>query len=216
MTQRIITGTILAFLFWVIFFKLPVICFSLILGCILAVILIVEWPRLLNIKQAPFWLLMPLYPIMPFVCMILMNQDKLYHELLFFLFIIVPIHDTGSYFAGSWFGKHKIAPTISPGKTWEGFFGGLLITYCNVFLILWYLGHTTNPPFIIIFTFIICALSLCGDLFESWLKRRAHIKDSGTLLPGHGGLLDRFDGIMFGALFFFLTKDYLLIAFGIR
>ncbi|GMU19837.1 MAG: hypothetical protein AMXMBFR12_10280 [Candidatus Babeliales bacterium] len=66
------------------------------------------------------------------------------------------------------------------------------------------------------FTLLVCILSLIGDLFESWLKRRAGIKDSGTMLPGHGGFLDRFDGILFTVIFFYIFKDYLVKLFELQ
>jgi phosphatidate cytidylyltransferase len=76
-------------------------------------------------------------------------------------------------------------------------------------------GYHASIPLLLAFTFIICFLALCGDLFESFLKRKAHVKDSGHILPGHGGFLDRFDGIMFAALFFFIFKNQLVYMLGI-
>ena len=208
--KRIITGTVLTLLFFLIFFTLPPYIFSILLGIILTAIILFEWPKLFSPYTAAFWLLMPLYPMLPFICMILMNQNDAHRYLLLLLFIIVPSHDVGSYFAGSLFGKNKIAPTVSPGKTWEGFFGGFMVSCLALALALHYYAWTTTTTVFFVLTFILCVLGLCGDLFESWLKRRVHIKDSGTLLPGHGGLLDRFDGIIFGAVLMFLIKDFLL------
>lgn len=105
----------------------------------------------------------------------------------------VSIADSAAYFAGKTFGRHKLAPEISPGKTWEGVFGALLaVTLYGVAL--WYvMGFGL---WVMICLWLLVALGIIGDLTESLLKRRADIKDSGQLLPGHGGILDRIDGLM--------------------
>lgn len=103
------------------------------------------------------------------------------------------IADIAAYFAGKRFGKHKLAPEISPGKTWEGVAGALLaVTIYG--LILCYYQHISR--WIIVGLWLIVILSIMGDLFESLLKRHAGVKDSSHLLPGHGGVLDRIDGLI--------------------
>jgi phosphatidate cytidylyltransferase len=211
--KRVITGFILGLLFWLSFVYFPPIFFSFILAGILALIMIFEWKNFFNIRHFLFWLIMPLYPILPFILLILMNQNPQYHPLLFILFIIVSSFDTGSYLIGSTLGRIKIAPKVSPGKTWEGVLGGWIFACVGLFLVLYELNKLKSPLFIAAFTLIVCILSLTGDLFESWLKRRAQIKDSGTLLPGHGGFLDRFDGILFTVFFFYLFREYLVNLF---
>ncbi len=208
--QRIITAFVLGLLFWLSFIFLPKLAFSCILLGILVYILIFEWHHLFDVSKLSFWLCMPFYPILPFSLMIYMNQVELYRPLLFVLFILVSSHDTGSYILGKLFGKHIIAPSISPKKTWEGFFGGYLFACIGLTSLLWEQGSLKPWYFIILFSLIISTLSLLGDLFESWLKRKAHIKDSGSILPGHGGFLDRFDGILFSVFFFFLLRNYLI------
>ena len=109
------------------------------------------------------------------------------------------VADTGAYLAGRAFGKRKLAPTISPGKTWEGVAGGAIA--CVIYAIIWALFSPAMQARVqgaiwILFlagTMLLFALSVVGDLFESAAKRRAGVKDSGTLLPGHGGILDRVD-----------------------
>lgn len=208
--QRTITGLLLGILFYSSFFYLPPFFISALLLGALAYILIAEWPTLFNVCSAPFWLIMPLYPVLPFVLMVMINQESAYRQLLLFLVVLVSAHDTGSYIIGSLWGKHPIAPTISKNKTWEGFMGGYAATCSALSLLLYNQTWTDSMLLLPIFVLITCFLGLCGDLFESWLKRRAHIKDSGTLLPGHGGLLDRFDGIMWVAVFFFCIKKQLI------
>ncbi|HEY8355345.1 MAG TPA: phosphatidate cytidylyltransferase [Methylophilaceae bacterium] len=112
--------------------------------------------------------------------------------LLLMVMAAVWIADSAAYFAGKRFGRHKLAPQISPGKTWEGVFGAWLavtlygLILCHVLALSYWF---------IVGLFGITVLSIMGDLFESLIKRQAGVKDSGSLLPGHGGLLDRIDGL---------------------
>jgi len=101
--------------------------------------------------------------------------------------------DSGAYFFGKQFGKRKLAPSISPGKTWEGFIGALFVI--SLFSItLTYFGFVNSYASILFFNLILL-LSVEGDLFESFIKRMAKVKDSGDLIPGHGGVLDRIDSL---------------------
>lgn len=113
--------------------------------------------------------------------------------LLLWVFIVTWATDIGAYVVGRAIGRNKLAPSISPGKTVEGLFGGVLVAgllgaawavYCGLSQLLLILG----PLFAV--------AAQVGDLFESWIKRRAGVKDSGHMLPGHGGLLDRLDGLV--------------------
>jgi phosphatidate cytidylyltransferase len=115
--------------------------------------------------------------------------------------------DTAAYFAGRAFGRRKLAPSISPGKTWEGVAGALLAVlayWVAVSLLVPELGaHLASG---LVLATLLTVVSIQGDLFESWMKRLAGFKDSGSLLPGHGGILDRIDGLTstlpFAALYF--------------
>jgi len=211
--QRTLTGIMLGALFWVSFAYLPAWVFSLTLLAIMLRIIFFEWQRLFDIRKALFWLIMPLYPILPFMMLMYMNHIPQYRNLLLILFIIVSAHDTGAYITGTLFGKHVIVPTISPGKTWEGFIGGCLCACLGLWCALWELNAIASIQCILLFSIAISVLSLAGDLFESWLKRRARIKDTGTILPGHGGFLDRFDGILFAVFFFYGFRDWLVALF---
>jgi phosphatidate cytidylyltransferase len=113
---------------------------------------------------------------------------------LFIIISIVWIADTAAYFSGKNYGKNKLAPSISPGKTWEGV-GGALIANTVFSLLLLYIG-AVDSWIVVPAIWLITAVSVYGDLFESMFKRQANIKDSGRLLPGHGGILDRIDGIV--------------------
>ncbi len=113
--------------------------------------------------------------------------------LILVLMATVWIADSAAYFAGSVYGRHKLAPSISPGKTWEGVLGawfavtlyGLLLCWVKNLSLWWVVG-----------LWGITVLSIIGDLFESLLKRQSGLKDSGSILPGHGGILDRIDGLL--------------------
>lgn len=105
----------------------------------------------------------------------------------------VSIADSAAYFAGKKFGRHKLAPEISPGKTWEGVLGALFAVTVYGVLLCYYKQFS---PWLIVFLWLLVVLSVIGDLLESLLKRKADLKDSGQLLPGHGGILDRIDGLM--------------------
>lgn len=114
-----------------------------------------------------------------------------------YLLIIVWSMDTGGYFFGKRFGKHKLATAISPNKTWEGLAGGLLLASV-IFLISIAIGVTAELGMLnwLALTMLAALAAVIGDLFESLIKRSYHIKDSGQLLPGHGGMLDRVDSLL--------------------
>lgn len=121
-------------------------------------------------------------------------------------FIILWVNDTGAYLAGTSFGKHKLMPRISPGKTWEGCLGGFVAAAVIAWVLSDWLGVISTVQWIIV-SFIISIAGTYGDLIESMLKRSMDVKDSGTVLPGHGGFLDRFDStiISFPLVYLFIT-----------
>lgn len=113
-----------------------------------------------------------------------------------FIIALVWINDTFAYVTGSLLGRHKMTPVLSPGKTWEGFAGGTLITLLGGWIIWNSTGLYSSWVWFSI-SLLISILGLTGDLFESGLKRTVKVKNSGELLPGHGGILDRFDSLLF-------------------
>ncbi|NNM81348.1 MAG: phosphatidate cytidylyltransferase [Burkholderiales bacterium] len=111
---------------------------------------------------------------------------------------IVWIADTAAYFSGRKFGKHKLAPTISPGKSWEGVAGAVVAVALYAVVLIFTDGTESIPIdafWVIVCALVLMAFSILGDLFESSIKRSAGFKDSGNILPGHGGILDRIDSL---------------------
>lgn len=120
--------------------------------------------------------------------------------------------DAGAYFAGRRFGQHKLAVYVSPGKTWEGVLGGVLFVGL-VSALTWFVwAQTFYSPGLVVFVLaasLIAALSVYGDLFESLLKRQVNIKDSGKILPGHGGVLDRIDSLLVALPLFWVFWSFM-------
>ena len=130
--------------------------------------------------------------------------------LLLFAFAVVALADVGGYVAGNLFGKHKLAPLVSPGKTWEGFFGGILLQCILIASMASFMPEKITTVMLVALVIPVSLYSVLGDLFESMIKRHSGVKDSGNILPGHGGVLDRIDGLiaalpLFALLFLLLS-----------
>jgi len=130
---------------------------------------------------------------------------------LFYALSLVWLADIGAYFSGKKFGKNKLAPNISPGKTKEGLIGAVIVTSLYTLLASYYfeLG-TERAALLVLLSIIITFISVSGDLYISFLKREAGLKDSGNILPGHGGMLDRIDSVL-AAMPVFIVGFNLLI-----
>lgn len=133
------------------------------------------------------------YLATPFAVLVRWRLDLGPQSVLAFL-IVIWANDIAAYFVGLAVGRHKLAPRVSPGKSWEGAAGGLAGGLIAGLLLFSFLGPTRGAA--AVWAVIVTIVSQGADLFESILKRRAGVKDSGRLLPGHGGVLDRFDGIL--------------------
>jgi len=149
------------------------------------------------------------YVALPFSLLnhILTISGSYSYEILFGCWFILWCNDSGAYLAGSAFGKNKLFPRVSPGKSWEGSIGGAIIAYVIAFIISgWYTSISRADWYVI--AGILVVIGTLGDLAESLYKRSLGVKDSGTLLPGHGGILDRFDSLLMAIPFVF---GYLLL-----
>ena len=120
------------------------------------------------------------------------------HEVLLGFFIILWSNDVFAYLVGSTIGKTKLAERISPKKTWEGTIGGIILSMLAAYVLSNYFFSLDLENWLVL-GFLISIFATLGDLLESWFKRQAGVKDSGKLMPGHGGILDRFDGMILAA-----------------
>ena len=144
-----------------------------------------------------------LYIVIPFAMLFHLgyynSNDYSFQIILGFLFLLWT-SDTGAYLSGRFFGKHKLFERISPKKTWEGTIGGTLLTIAVAYVLSIYFTNLTLTNWIVV-GILTALFGGLGDLVESMLKRSLNIKDSGNILPGHGGILDRFDGLLIGIPF---------------
>lgn len=149
----------------------------------------------------------PIYVVLPLAMLLMIDLKPNGNMWIFFLLVVVFANDTGAFYLGRLFGKHKLYEKISPGKTWEGAIGGLL---CSIIASLWFLKifllHRIDLS-ILALVLLLCVAGQLGDLVQSMLKRDHGVKDSGKILPGHGGILDRIDGLLFSIpiLYIFVT-----------
>jgi phosphatidate cytidylyltransferase len=151
-----------------------------------------EWTRLTKGWGAAWYISGFFYALLPAIGL-LWVRERAGLELLIWVFIVTWSTDIGAYFVGRAIGRKKLAPSISPGKTVEGIYGGIAAAALTGGA--WVFAMALPRPLLILApAFAIAAQA--GDLFESWMKRRAGVKDSGTWLPGHGGILDRLDGLV--------------------
>lgn len=166
------------------------------------------------------WLGWPKTGLMGFVvllptwlALIQLKYLEIHGALVFALVALVSIADIGAYFTGRAWGRAKLAPTLSPGKSWEGFWGGMACCFLLALALLYPLNLFAGPLTLLqslatlVAAMIVAVFSVLGDLFESMLKRSQGLKDSGRVLPGHGGVLDRIDSLTAAApvfIFFFL------------
>ncbi|MCA6365353.1 MAG: phosphatidate cytidylyltransferase [Bacteroidetes bacterium] len=137
------------------------------------------------------------------------GMTKYSGKILLGFFIILWTSDSLAYVCGRLFGKHKLFERISPKKTWEGFIGGMIFTIAAAWIV-WYFLRTLPVSDWMVMAGIVAATGTLGDLAESMFKRSIGIKDSGNILPGHGGILDRFDAVLLASPF---VTSYLLLRY---
>ncbi len=141
--------------------------------------------------------------VIPFYAIIYLRDIYSFHGYLFYLVMLIWSVDVFAYFFGKYLGKNKLAPHVSPGKTWEGVYGALVATLFASVIGAFSFGFTVNEGVIFfVLSFLVVVISIFGDLSESLYKRQNAVKDSGNLLPGHGGILDRVDSLSAAAPFY--------------
>ncbi|MDR1542933.1 MAG: phosphatidate cytidylyltransferase [Prevotellaceae bacterium] len=149
------------------------------------------------INNIACFILGQLYIAVPFaVSVTIFNKNPLF---LLALFVIIWVNDTFAYLVGSWLGKHRMCERISPKKSWEGFFGGLFGALLAGFVFSKFVVDLSLIKWLA-FAIIIVVFGTLGDLFESLIKRTVGVKDSGNIMPGHGGFLDRLDSVIFSVI----------------
>jgi phosphatidate cytidylyltransferase len=180
---------------------IPVLCIAAAFWCVAVPLWLKQHWR----PSSPIWIgLAGWFVILPFETALISLRAMGAETLLFFA-AVVWVADIAAYFAGKAFGKHKLAPAISPGKTWEGVAGALIgvsLLWGGLFTGIstrfqWPVAIDMRDAFVpgLAVFLALAAVSIFGDLFESWMKRGAGLKDSSGLLPGHGGVLDRIDAL---------------------
>lgn len=176
----------------------------LLVGYVLFVLLVFVEERVdVNKSVLGKTLLYTMYGTIGFVALarLRLMQDGLAYVLL--PLVISWMSDTGAYFVGCRFGKHKMAPIISPKKTWEGFFGGWIVSvgcaalFGVIYQVISGVTLAVSPLWMALLALPLAPLSVCGDLLASKIKRQYGIKDYGNIMPGHGGVMDRFDSVVF-------------------
>jgi phosphatidate cytidylyltransferase len=167
--------------------------FAVIVAAI-ATVMFYEWTRLVRGWGIVWYASGFFYALLPALSLLwIRERDEHGPTLLIWVFIVAWATDIGAYFVGRAFGRRKLAPAISPGKTVEGLVGGIFAA--ALFAGAWAIGVGLGRPLLALAPILACAAQ-AGDLFESRMKRQAGVKDSGDWLPGHGGVLDRLDGLV--------------------
>ncbi len=204
---RVITGGLVALLTFVLLMQGGLIFTFFIAVC--SIIMLHEWRGLTQRGNAAFQLVGIPYILLPCLSLaglrlIYFDEDPMSIWPALFVICVVAATDIGAYVSGRLIGGPRLWPAVSPKKTWAGTLGGMA---SGIVVSVAFIEHVQVPGTMVSAFALGMALSVVsqlGDLFESWLKRRAGVKDSGRLLPGHGGLLDRVDGLLFAAPLYFV------------
>ena len=183
--KRALSGAVYVAIMW-----FGTLCSELSFHILFAVILLACLYEMYKLRKGKTKILSFLYLLSP---LLLVHFIKT--ELVLLMFILTWTFDTFAYLVGVKFGKHKIMPTVSPKKSWEGFVGGFIFTVIAAYLTVSYFLEIELNQIIVISLFLPFTATL-GDFIESHYKREAEVKDSGNFIPGHGGMLDRMDAFM--------------------
>lgn len=204
----VITTGVLLLLWWQQGAATNIILGLSVLWWLLATVWLLRFPRIWDLSvgsAAVAGALGLLLLAAPFLALVRLHAGTAGPQLVLCLFVLIWSADTGAYFAGRALGRHKLAPRVSPGKTVEGAGGGLLLSLLAAWLGAWWLGFDgAKTAGFILLGGIVALVSIVGDLTISMFKRQAGVKDTGAILPGHGGVLDRLDSLLAAAPVFVL------------
>ncbi len=162
--------------------------------------------RAKGLEQASKAVLGLVYVCLPLAMLVFMNRHPDGNAWIFYLLAVVFASDTGAFYFGRFLGRTKLHPSVSPGKTWEGAAGGLL--FCLAPAYFFHQFFHAGKASVLLLALALSAAGQVGDLVESLVKRTCGVKDSGAMLPGHGGLLDRIDGLLFATPVLYLYLTY--------
>ncbi len=189
-------------IFNVIIFMLSLLSFQFSLIFFIIIILINLFSKNSARVNKLFILLGPVYLCLPFIFLYEIRHLNHGLDITLWFLLIVWSTDTFSFICGKYFGGKKLCPSLSPNKTWSGFIFGILLATLISIICYYIREYSFINGFI--FGLILAVFTQFGDLFESWIKRKHNIKDSSKLVPGHGGLLDRLDGLMLSSLILYI------------
>lgn len=140
------------------------------------------------------------YIVLPMALLNTISTDGSYQAaVVLAVFVVIWVNDTGAYLSGMAFGRHKMFPRVSPKKSWEGLIGGALLATASAMCFAYYTDYLSYLEWAF-FAVVVVVCGTLGDLVESILKRMVGVKDSGTIMPGHGGILDRIDSVLFASV----------------
>lgn len=140
------------------------------------------------------------YIVLPMALLNTISTDGSYQAaVVLAVFVVIWVNDTGAYLSGMAFGRHKMFPRVSPKKSWEGLIGGALLASASAMCFAYYTDYLSYLEWAF-FAVVVVVCGTLGDLVESILKRTVGVKDSGTIMPGHGGILDRIDSVLFASV----------------
>ena len=204
-----ITGAAIIFTVFYELFNvvLCLIAFNLIIVGLISVFLYKKDTAVLELtaKQIQGIVYIPLF----LSCLVLIRNGENGTEWIFLILILIMMGDTGAFYTGTYLGRHKLSPFVSPGKTMEGAAGGLVANLLGGILFKYYFMPHLHWGLCLIFFICIGLAGQVGDLFESLFKRVSGVKDSGNILPGHGGMLDRIDALLFASPVAYLFIKYI-------
>lgn len=176
-----------------------------------ASLLVIRYPKISSVWQenSPLKAVVGLLILIPMWVSMVEIQRTVGAEFVLVLMLLIWGADTGAYFTGRAWGKNKLSPSVSPGKSWEGVFGGLFVSVAVALIASFWLELSMSVVLFAGIALVVSAVSVMGDLIESLFKRITGIKDSGHILPGHGGVLDRIDSLTTAAPVFYLAMSHL-------